>query len=262
MRRLHASVAPVAEAGDPAGYDARDLGSAVYMGHWLDAATKYVEKAREALSARPTWLFSSGPIGDPPRPTKRRPSTSMISMSKTHARGHKLFAGKLDKAGLGFGERAVMLAFHAAEGDYRDWDEVATWARDIAQEFGGDDGLWPHGGTAERMQQSICTGCRSAPADTPCGSTASSTRPQRHSSGIDQCATSITRRSRCESPRSLRDRTGAGAGWPRRQTRGVVAEGSVGSRSAGACGFFAMSCAAGATVSYPTSRTPSRAHNY
>lgn len=132
---MHASVAAIAEAGDPSGYDAVILGSAVYMGHWLDAATKYVESRGEALSARPTWLFSSGPIGDPPRPDEAQAVDVGDLMSKTGARGHKLFAGKLDKGELGFGERAVMLAFRAAEGDYRDWHEIEAWARAITGEL-------------------------------------------------------------------------------------------------------------------------------
>jgi menaquinone-dependent protoporphyrinogen oxidase len=132
---VHASVTPVAEAGDPTGYDAVILGSAVYMGHWLDAATKFVESRGAALSARPTWLFSSGPIGDPPRPNESQAVDVDDLVSKTHAKGHKLFAGKLDKGKLGFGERAVMLAFHAAEGDYRNWQEVEAWARAIAGEL-------------------------------------------------------------------------------------------------------------------------------
>ena len=132
---VHASVTPIAEAGDPTGYDAVILGSAVYMGHWLDAATKFVESRGAALSARPTWLFSSGPIGDPPRPSESEAVDVDDLVSKTHAKGHKLFAGKLDKGKLGFGERAVMLAFHAAEGDYRNWQEIETWARAIAREL-------------------------------------------------------------------------------------------------------------------------------
>ena len=132
---VHASVTPVAEAGDPTGYDAVILGSAVYMGHWLDAATKFVESRGAALSALPTWLFSSGPIGDPPRPNESQAVDVDDLVSKTHAKGHKLFAGKLDKGKLGFGERAVMLAFHAAEGDYRSWQEIEAWARAIAGEL-------------------------------------------------------------------------------------------------------------------------------
>jgi menaquinone-dependent protoporphyrinogen oxidase len=133
--RVHASVVAIAEAGDPAGYDAVILGSAVYMGHWLDAAAKYVESWGTALSARPTWLFSSGPIGDPPRPDESQAVDVHDLLAKTRTRGHKLFAGKLDKGKLGFGERAVMLAFRAAEGDYRDWQEVEAWARTIAGEL-------------------------------------------------------------------------------------------------------------------------------
>jgi menaquinone-dependent protoporphyrinogen oxidase len=132
---VHASVTPVSEAGDPTGYDAVILGSAVYMGHWLDAATEFVESRGAALSARPTWLFSSGPLGDPPRPNESQAVDVDDLVSKTHAKGHKLFAGKLDKGKLGFGERAVMLAFHAAEGDYRNWQEIEAWARAIAGEL-------------------------------------------------------------------------------------------------------------------------------
>jgi menaquinone-dependent protoporphyrinogen oxidase len=134
---LAASVRPIGEVGDLAGYDAFVVGSAVYMGHWLDAATTFVEHGIETLSQRPTWLFSSGPIGDPPRPHEPDAVDVDGVVSKTHAREHKLFAGKLDKSALGFGERAVMLAFRASEGDYRDWDEVAAWARAIAEELRG-----------------------------------------------------------------------------------------------------------------------------
>jgi menaquinone-dependent protoporphyrinogen oxidase len=111
------------------------LGSAVYMGRWLDPATTFVASHGATLADRPTWLFSSGPIGDPPRPGEAQAVDVAEVMAKTQAKGHKLFAGKLDKGKLGFGERAVMLAFRAAEGDYRNWDAVEAWARGIAGEL-------------------------------------------------------------------------------------------------------------------------------
>jgi menaquinone-dependent protoporphyrinogen oxidase len=132
---LAASVLPIAEAGDLGGYDAFVVGSAVYMGHWLDPATTFVAHGSETLSRRPTWLFSSGPVGDPPRPHEPEAVDVDDVVSKTHAKEHRLFAGKLDKSKLGFGERAIMRAFRAQEGDYRDWDDVATWARAIAGEL-------------------------------------------------------------------------------------------------------------------------------
>ena len=41
---------------------------------------------------------------------------------------HRIFAGKIDKSELGFGERAIMIAVRAPDGDFRDWDEIAAWA--------------------------------------------------------------------------------------------------------------------------------------
>jgi menaquinone-dependent protoporphyrinogen oxidase len=43
-----------------------------------------------------------------------------------------VFAGKLDKSRLSFPEKALVVAFRATEGDFRDWDEIAGWAAEIA----------------------------------------------------------------------------------------------------------------------------------
>jgi menaquinone-dependent protoporphyrinogen oxidase len=49
-------------------YGAVVLGSAVYMGQWMKPARKLADRSREVLAALPVWLFSSGPIGEPPKP--------------------------------------------------------------------------------------------------------------------------------------------------------------------------------------------------
>jgi menaquinone-dependent protoporphyrinogen oxidase len=83
---------------------------------------------------RPVWLFSSGPIGDPPQPDEEPVDAGDVARS-THARGHRLFAGRLDRHRLGFGEKAVVMALRAADGDFRDWDAIDTWAAQIAGEL-------------------------------------------------------------------------------------------------------------------------------
>jgi len=64
---LDAEVRPVRSAGDPAGYDAVVLGSAVYFGAWRREGTAYVRRHRGALSGRPvTRLVVRGNGSAPP----------------------------------------------------------------------------------------------------------------------------------------------------------------------------------------------------
>ena len=61
-RGLTVAVIPPGDVGSLDGYDAVIIGSAVYMGHWLDPAKELVNRFHEALTDRPVWLFSSGPV--------------------------------------------------------------------------------------------------------------------------------------------------------------------------------------------------------
>jgi menaquinone-dependent protoporphyrinogen oxidase len=121
------------------GYDAVVLGSAVYTGHWLDPAKDLAARSRDALAARPVWLFSSGPVGDPSRKLVQQMGVDPVDvcdiLTATKARGHRMFAGKLDRKNLGFAQRAALLAFRGLEGDFRDWAAVQAWADGIAREL-------------------------------------------------------------------------------------------------------------------------------
>jgi len=129
---VETDVSEIDEVDGAAGYEAVVLGSAVYVGQWLEPARRFVEEHGDELADRPTWLFSSGPIGDPPRPTEDKAVQIDSIVATTRAREHRLFAGKLDKSSLSFGERAVVFAFRASEGDFRDWDDIRAWATGIA----------------------------------------------------------------------------------------------------------------------------------
>jgi len=114
------------------GFDAAVIGSAVYYGKWLDPATKFVDRHHAEFVGRPIWLFSSGPIGDPPKPDGD-PTDLPTLLEKTGARDHRIFSGRLDKHRLNLGERIIVRGVHAAEGDFRHWDEIRAWARGIAE---------------------------------------------------------------------------------------------------------------------------------
>lgn len=114
--------------------DAVILGSAVYAGRWQRSAVDFAERFAADLRARPVWLFSSGPLGDPPKPIEAPVDVAHVA-DVTGAREHRVFAGRLDRARLGVGERLIVAAVRAPDGDQRPWPEIETWADGIAAEL-------------------------------------------------------------------------------------------------------------------------------
>jgi menaquinone-dependent protoporphyrinogen oxidase len=129
---LTTDVKNVETDGDIGKYQAVILGSAVYRGSWLKSAKHFVNKHRDELTARPVWLFSSGPVGDPLRPKPKDSVQVEEIMSKTKAREHHVFAGRLDRRSLNLSERAMIKTVGSSEGDFREWGDVIAWATEIA----------------------------------------------------------------------------------------------------------------------------------
>ncbi len=117
------------------GFDAVILGSGVYAGHWLRAARSFVDRFGRELVARPVWIYSSGPVGDPRRPSGG-PADGETMRLASGAREHRVFAGRIDRDTMGIGERAVIMAMRVTDRDDRPRDEVAAWASEIAAALG------------------------------------------------------------------------------------------------------------------------------
>ncbi len=115
-------------------FDAIVLGSAVYAGRWTADAKDLANAIGRLDPGPPVWLFSSGPVGDPPKPEEEPVDVSDIFVA-TQAREHRVFAGKIDKSKLGFGEKAILMALKVPEGDFRDWDAIDFWASRIAEQL-------------------------------------------------------------------------------------------------------------------------------
>jgi menaquinone-dependent protoporphyrinogen oxidase len=130
-RGLEVTVIPPEQAGAIEQFDAVVLGSAVYMGQWMKPARELVDRSAAALAARPVWLFSSGPVGEPAKPAENPVDVSEILQS-TKARDHRVFTGRLVRKHLSFPDRAMASAIRAAEGDFRNWAEIRAWAAGIA----------------------------------------------------------------------------------------------------------------------------------
>ncbi|MCD1144697.1 flavodoxin domain-containing protein [Kocuria sp. LUK] len=134
-------VVPIAADPDPGGYDAAVLGSAIHNQAWLPEATAFVQRHRDALRARPVWLFSAGMSAALPRPVRgaahraqdRRMAAALRDLVRP--RGHRLFSGLARPEQFPGAVGRVARVLGVRFGDHRDWDAVASWAGQIAGEL-------------------------------------------------------------------------------------------------------------------------------
>ena len=130
-RGSEVSVCPTPEVADVERFDAVVIGSAVYAGHWMKPAKELISRNASHLAAVPVWIFSSGPVGSPPKP-EDAPLDVMEIVAAIAPIEHRVFAGKIDKSRLNLAERAVVKALKIEEGDYRDLEAVRAWGLEIA----------------------------------------------------------------------------------------------------------------------------------
>jgi menaquinone-dependent protoporphyrinogen oxidase len=136
-RGVEAGVEHAEELTSLNGYDAFVIGSAVYVGRWLDTARELVESHASALAERPVWMFSSGPLGPPDALKPEGDPVDVAALTEAvGAEDHRVFAGRLDRELLSFGEKAVIVAVRAPEGDFRDWGAIDEFAGEIAGHLG------------------------------------------------------------------------------------------------------------------------------
>ncbi len=143
---LEVDVRRAEQVRDVGAYDAFVVGSAAYMFRWLDEATRFVRRNRQALATRPVWLFSSGPLGTDLVDAKGR---DMLVTSEPkefeefrvplRPRDERVFFGALDPDAppVGLAERFMRHMPASARdalpaGDFRDWPAIDAWADGIA----------------------------------------------------------------------------------------------------------------------------------
>ncbi|HKY51032.1 MAG TPA: flavodoxin domain-containing protein [Candidatus Limnocylindria bacterium] len=125
-------LASVDAIADVQTYEAFVIGSAVYYGAWMKEATAFVALNAGWLIRRPVWLFSSGPVGTAAPADPK----DIVALGETiNPRGHRVFYGALDRRNLSVGERIVVGAVKAPDGDFRDWKAIEAWSHEIAGEL-------------------------------------------------------------------------------------------------------------------------------
>jgi menaquinone-dependent protoporphyrinogen oxidase len=133
---LTADVLPVERIEDLHGYTAVVLGSAVYVGKWIKEAAKFLDKNEQFLAQVPVWLFSSGPTGegDPVELLQgwQFPEELQEEVQYVQPQEVTVFHGDLQPDKLSFLEKSMIKMVKAPVGDFRDWEAITAWAREIA----------------------------------------------------------------------------------------------------------------------------------
>ena len=152
---LEATVSSADRASNIETTEAFVVGSGVYMGSWLNEPLEFLARNQATLATRPLWLFSSGPLRGS---TREKPDEDPLENAlgplegpgsggrkrvaalseATKARDHRVFLGAFDASEppKAMSERLVRMMPAAKgmlpSGDFRDWDEIEAWAREIA----------------------------------------------------------------------------------------------------------------------------------
>lgn len=145
---LEVVLQPVSEVRKVEEYGAYVIGAAAYYFHWLKEADAFVRRYAPLFGSRPTWLFSSGPLGTDEVDVQGRnmratsePREFAQLTALVHPRGRTIFYGAYDPDAppIGLMERfsrampAVRNTLPA--GDFRDWAAIDAWADTIAAEL-------------------------------------------------------------------------------------------------------------------------------
>ncbi len=133
----HVDVLPVNRVDDLMSYKAVVLGSAAYIGLWRKEMVTFLKGNEDKLSKMPVWIFSSGPTGtgDPIDllqgwcyPTAQKPLVESINLCDITC-----FHGKVDMDSMNFFEKMIVKKVKAPIGDFRDWESITSWAKNIAK---------------------------------------------------------------------------------------------------------------------------------
>jgi menaquinone-dependent protoporphyrinogen oxidase len=128
-------VRPAEDRPDPTGHDAVVVGSGVRVGNWHTAVKQWVADNAGALKSRPTAFFTAclTMASEPEKADEVRAYTdALLAETGVQLLDVGLFAGMNEPKRFSLPERLVLKALKAPQGDFRDFEVVAGWTREIA----------------------------------------------------------------------------------------------------------------------------------
>jgi menaquinone-dependent protoporphyrinogen oxidase len=121
-----------------AGYRAVVIGGPFYMGKIEGDVKKFVGTYRETLMAMPVAAFAVGvaPVNATPAEIEKAREIFRKTLEPVVPVAEALFSGKIDPEKLSFIQKRMVSMVKAPVGDFRDWDAIAKWARELPGKFG------------------------------------------------------------------------------------------------------------------------------
>ena len=115
------------------GYNAVIIGAPVYMGKVDKDISKFVAKNRDRLASIQVAAFAVGiaPVAPQIEPVEKVLDDLTKAVSPIQPVAAAVFAGKLDPDKMSFIERQMTSLMKVRTGDFRDWNAIAVWAREL-----------------------------------------------------------------------------------------------------------------------------------
>jgi menaquinone-dependent protoporphyrinogen oxidase len=123
---------PAAEVDDITPYDGVVLGGALYMGRWHSDARRFLKRHRETLAELPVAVFGLGPLTLKERDvagSRKQLDRALAKVPEVEPFAVAVFGGVVDPTNFRFPFNRM------PRSDARDWDAIAAWAGEIAEQL-------------------------------------------------------------------------------------------------------------------------------
>lgn len=134
----NADVAEMKTVSSLAGYQAVVIGGPMYMGKIVGDVGKFVGRYRDVLMTLPVAAFTVGlaPVSKDPVQIDNTMKTLHTAIAPLQPVAEIVFAGRVDPAKLSFIQKWMINKVKSPVGDFRDWDAIAGWARELPGKLG------------------------------------------------------------------------------------------------------------------------------
>jgi menaquinone-dependent protoporphyrinogen oxidase len=131
-------VAEMKAVSSLADYHAVVIGGPLYMGKVVGDVGKFVGRHHEVLSKIPVAAFTVGitPVSKDPVQIGNAMKLLHSSLAPLQPVSESVFAGRVDPKKLSFIQRKMTEMAKSPVGDFRDWEAIARWARELPAKMG------------------------------------------------------------------------------------------------------------------------------